>query len=276
MKNRIAVFILFFNKLEETKRCIESFLPSGVVVHILNNGSDPALWRKLRTKFSAFRQCKFYEVETNRGPAQGRNFLIDATGEEWIFLVDNDITLKQTNTWMETFEKLVAANPAVNVICPELYNVHECQVAKHPRFQINGNRVLLNYTSSAAANYFPSGAAIVKRDVFSRFKLFDHDLFAFEDYEFAIRVLKHGDRSLNILDTSEITLVHNHRFQKKAIDKRAVRERYNEVKLDQSFMWIQHKHNVVFEHDWRWWTRKQVKEMTSTRKDRWLKWIKNF
>lgn len=37
--NAVAVLVLFFNKLDQTKDCIRSFIPSGQMIYVLNNGS---------------------------------------------------------------------------------------------------------------------------------------------------------------------------------------------------------------------------------------------
>lgn len=263
MQDNIAILVVFFNKLEETTRCIESFLPLGVAIHVLNNGSKITEWTALTTKFASATQCRFYHFDENKGPAQGRNYLIQQAKEDWLFLVDNDITIQPGEDWTDRVKEALAADSEADVILPRLWNVHEASFAGHPRFQLMGNRLSLNYDQQVRANYFPSGAAIIKRNVFSRFGLFDDGLFAFEDYEYAVRLLKKGE-SLHIQETAAITLVHDHRFQKKRIDKMAVRERYNEERLEKSFALVAQKHAIVFDHDWQWWSRKQVREMTGT------------
>ena len=44
MNNAVAVLIIFFNKLDQTIECIESFIPSQQPIYVLNNGSDKKLW----------------------------------------------------------------------------------------------------------------------------------------------------------------------------------------------------------------------------------------
>ena len=123
------------------------------------------------------------------------------------------------------------------------------------------NVVFLNYKKAAVTNYFPSGATIVKRSIFYRHGLFEEDIFAFEDYEYAIRGLCKKDE-LQAYVCNNITLFHDHRYQVSRKDKEAVKERYNEERLHNSFNFIQEKHGVIFDHDWKWWSKKQMTEMT--------------
>jgi hypothetical protein len=62
-----------------------------------------------------------------------------------------------------------------------------------------------------------------------------------------------------------VELIHDHRFQKKKIDKEAVNQRYNKEKLKRSYEIICGKYNIVFKHDFEWWSKKQVLTMTMPR-----------
>lgn len=267
----MGILILFFNKLLETNECINSYLPSEENIYILNNGSESELWHKLQRKYVAHKQVHFIHSPKNLGPAKGRNLLIENTEEEWLFFVDNDITIKSPNDWVNEFRKFTKQNPAAEIICPKLFNIHENELVHHPLFHIKDNVVSLDYKNAAVTNYFPSGASIVKRSVFDKYGLFEEDIFAFEDYEYAIRVLcKTGE--LQAYVCNNITLFHDHRYQVSRTDKEAVKKRYKEERLRNSFNFIQQKHCVIFDHDWKWWSKKQVTDMTG---NPFLKKIKN-
>lgn len=263
MKDNVAILLLFFNKWSETLECIESFLPSGVPIYVLNNGSEPRLWENLKRRYALFPQFRFLHSDRNIGPSKGRNLLIRQAAEEWLFFVDNDIAVSPILQWLQLFTAFVQKNPFADVVCPRLFNVHENEYAVHPTFAMNERDVFLRYEDTPSVNYFPSGASIVNRRVFVKHGFFEENIFAFEDYEYAIRLLCKSVL-LQIGNLGDVTLVHNHQFQKRALDKQSVKERYSEEKLRKSFAAIEEKHNVTFNHNWEWWTKRQVIEMTTS------------
>lgn len=258
MKPSVAILIVFFNKVEQTIECIESFLPSGFPIYVLNNGSDKDQYKRLNKRYMGQDHIRMYSSEVNVGPAVARNYLIKNSKEEWLFFVDNDITISPTS-WSTIFEDALYKNPVADVFLPSLWNVHDEMMATHPLFILESNTIKLIH-ENRRTNYFPSGAAMVNRSVFDRHGYFDDQLFAFEDYEFGIRLLKNGE-ALNIVELHEVQLNHNHIFQKKRKDKKAVRERYNEVRLANSFQLIEKKHSIIFDHEWRWWVNNQRSKM---------------
>jgi GT2 family glycosyltransferase len=258
----IGIAILFFNKLQQTIECIDSFLPSQQKIYILNNGSDQRLFNHLKLYYSNINQLIFLDSDKNLGPAKGRNELIKAISEEWIFLIDNDITIEPKNRWIYCFREFIRLQPEVNIVCPRLFNVHEDAYASHPNFIKNGNIIKLDYAETIITNYFPSGAAIVRKKLFEENGFFEENIFAFEDYEYAIRAICKSNRQLAVYHLEDIILHHDHRFQKKGVDKKSVRERYNMEKLKDSFDFIQKKYSIQFDHNWEWWSKKQLSEMT--------------
>lgn len=263
MDNKIAVLILFFNKLTETIACIESFIPSQQSIYVLNNGSDKKLWKALQEKYSNNRQVIFFHSDTNLGVSVGRNYLIENTLEPWVLIVDNDIIIKDAQNWIFEFQTLLQENPALEVFTFHIYNVHEGHYVKPIRVVKHQRKVFIEDTDDLLTNCFPGTGSVIHRNVFSRHGLFDATLFVgFEDYEYALRCMNSPSGELKVLHTTEIELVHDHRFQKKNIDKNAVKERYNEQRIKESYNSIVKKYDVEFEHDWKWWTRKQVADMT--------------
>lgn len=258
MKQDIAILIVFFNKAGQTIKCIRSFLPAGVPVYVFNNGSDATQWRRVQDTFALESLVHFLSSEKNLGPAVARNALIKHTREEWMFLVDNDITI-QPKDWLELFNTAVCKHSGVNVFLPKLFNVHDNSFAHHPRFVMN-EKVVALHDDAPDTNYFPAGAAVVRRCVFDQYGVFDEALFAFEDYEYGIRLLKEGI-ALEIATLDGITLHHAHIFQQNKKDRLAVKERYHEERLTHSFLHIEQKHQVRFDHQWQWWTERQKEKM---------------
>lgn len=261
MKNQIAILILFYNKLEETIACIESFLPSYQPVYVLNNGSDARLWKRLQAQFGCISQVTFLHSDVNLGISAGRNLLIQRTRELWLLIVDNDVRMKNPSDWVSRFDNLVAQHPVYKVFTLHIYNVHEKADAKPVRIEKKDYRITIESCDEMVTNCFPCTGTILHRSIFETYGLFDESLFVFEDFEYGIRCLHTPEGELSVLHVAEIELIHDHRFQHQNVNKKAIRERYNEQRIRESCCHIEKKYNIKFDHHWEWWTRKQVKEM---------------
>ncbi len=261
MKNNIAILIIFFNKLSQTISCIESFLPSQQNIYILNNASDPIAWAHLQRQYIHNKNIFFYNSNINIGPACGRNLLLEKCKEEWIFIVDNDIFIKPQNDWKQLFDAHVLKMPKAKIFAPRIFNVHENAYACNQKFVVKNKVVYMEDTTEKITNYFSCCAVLINRLVFEEYGNFDNNLFAFEDYEFSIRAMLSEAGNLEVFSLDDIEVIHHHQFQRKRQDKKAVLERYNESRIEKSMTQMVNKYGITFEHEWRWWTKKQIAEM---------------
>ena len=267
MKSSICILILFYNKLNQTIECINSFLPSGQNIYVLNNGSDTHQWKKLQTNFKDNETVILIDAGTNLGVSGGRNLLIKYSKEAWIFSIDNDIYIKDTENWVQKFEQFLTNHPEAKIVCPALFNIHDNTLSEQLTIYKTGKNIEVKTGDFAITNCFPGGGSIVHRSIFEQYGLFDEEMFVgFEDYEFAIRAMLSGKGELRAYHNKDIELVHHHRFQKSSNDKEAVRQRYNEEKLKASYDRMVSKYDIVFDHDWKWWTQKQVTDMTQNKR----------
>jgi GT2 family glycosyltransferase len=261
MHKNVAILIIFFNKLDQTIECIESFLPSEQNIYVLNNASEAVAWQVLQNRYRKQDQVLFFHSPNNIGPARGRNLLLEKCNEEWIFLVDNDICIRPVDKWKTLFDKKLETEKEAAIFYPLLFNVHEGNYAKPQHFLRHNDVIHIEETDEGIINYFPCCAVIIHKKIFENYGNFDSELFAFEDYEFSIRALCSPQGGFKVFPLPEIELIHDHRFQKKSKDKKTVLERYNEEKIQASMQRIMDKHGIVFEHDWKWWTKKQIADM---------------
>lgn len=261
-EGNIAILVLFYNKLEQTKDCINSFLPSGEKIYVLNNGSPAADFLKLKKTYLEYSTVQFYDAGENLGPAGGRNFLINKTKEPWIICVDNDITIEPKGRWKDILQGFLNKNPQCEIVCPRIYNVHEHTYMQQLMLYRKEGKLEIKAGDFGISNFFPEGGVILSRTIFEKYGLYDEEMFAFEGYEFSLRAMLSVYGELKAFHMHEIELVHDHRFQQKSTDKDAVKQRYNEEKLKASYNRLISKYGIDFEHDWQWWSKKQVEEMT--------------
>lgn len=257
----IAILVIFYNKLSQTITCIESFLYSSQNIYVLNNASDKNSWEYLKAYFEKHKNVILFNSDINLGPAGGRNFLIEKSTEDWIFIVDNDVFVKPEKYWKNIFHQKISEIKDGLMFSPKIFNVHENSYATSHTFVNTNGVLLLEESNFEVTNYFSCCGIIINRKIFDLYGLFESNLFAFEDYEFSIRAMCSTHGEFKVYPIPEIELVHDHQIQKGRNDKKAVLQRYNEDKISKSLKLISSKHNILFSHDWQWWTRKQVSDM---------------
>lgn len=260
-KPHIAVCILFFNKLNQTIECVESFIPSGVNIYVLNNGSEERAVDKFREFSSAHKNIIFIEGKGNIGVSAGRNMLIAASKEEWLFFVDNDIIIKDTK-WIDVANIQISKLDGEEVLIPLLYNIHEKQYNTRTICKLKDGRVEFATSLDDNTNMFPGGAAIIKRSLFERLGVYDENIFVgFEDFEVAIRGIK-TNNVVRAKFINDIELIHDHRFNKTLEDKNAASKRYDYDTVRKSHEIIARKHNVLLEDNFEGWLKEQKSILT--------------
>ena len=253
----IAVIILFYNKLNQTIACIESFIPSGVKIYVLDNGSDYKSSSKLKNRFNENSKVLFFNSIDNIGVSRGRNYLITNTTEEWLFSVDNDIVVSNTQDWLENLASHVEENPSIDVFIPRLYNIHDQSFSNYNCIYLNGREISEIKPSSDIINAFPGGASIINRRIFKKTGLYDENIFVgFEDLELAIRALS-SSKKLICKIVNDIELAHHHKIAENEIDIKSIKNRYNTNLIRNSFEYLQEKHSIIYNHQWDWWVRRQ-------------------
>jgi len=261
----IDILILFYNKVDQTVRCIDSFLKSGQHIYVLNNGSEQTQKKKLYELYGHHERVNLMDAGKNLGVSGGRNYLIVHSTAQWLLFVDNDITVRQEDTWVNLFSDYLKIYPDALVVSPRLFNVHENAYAKHLNVIIEEKSLKIDTGQFQLSNCFPGGASIVHRSIFEKYGMYDEDMFVgFEDYEYAIRALLSEHGRLFVHQHEAIDLIHDHQFQKKNKDKEAVRQRYNNERMKASFDRLVDKYGIQFDHDWQWWTSNQLSIMTES------------
>lgn len=257
----LAICILFYEKVEQTIECIASFLPPRVRIYVLNNGSSASSRRELGIFCKSYRQVSIFDLDSNLGVSIGRNFLISHSIEQWLFFVDNDITMN-TQDWTQRMKEYIASYDDIEVFIPRLFNAHDKEYISHGSITITGNKAKLNdEVTNDITNTFPGGASFVNRNLFNRLGLYDEQMFVgFEDFELCIRAIRNGN-PVKAKFVNDIKLIHNHRQVQKSEDTAAILVRYNTDRIEASFKRICEKHNIVLDNDWRPWVTNQVQKL---------------
>ncbi len=257
----IAVCVLFFEKVEQTKACVKSFLSSGVNIYILNNGSSDKSRKALGEFCKKYKQVKIFDSSINLGVGVGRNYLVKNTVEEWLLFVDNDIRIK-TKNWLKRFEKQISLHKDIEVFIPRLYNKRARRYATNSSIKITGNKAIIETEfTKGFSNCFPGGASFVNRKLFERLELYDNGMFVgLEDYELSIRGILQK-KPVKALTVKDIELIHDHQLVIKKEDRDSISIRYNVDYIRNSINRIIKKHNILLEGDWLFWSSRAQKRM---------------
>jgi glycosyltransferase involved in cell wall biosynthesis/GT2 family glycosyltransferase len=257
----VGACIIFYNKLDQTIECINSLLPTGCPIYVLNNGSDVQMRQALGEHCAKHAQIKLIDEPVNVGACRGRNRLIDASKEQWLLFLDNDVRIG-TVDWLPRIINHIGRNPAVEVLIPRLYNVHESGYQAEKRFEIIGDQVFYQPAVGGETNIFPGGAAFISRSVFERLGKYEEEIFiGFEEAELCLRgILTNSPVRAKYI--SDIELIHDHRVTSELPDKKAVERRYSEDAMSVAYDIIVRKHGVYLDRNFGGWLAAQRDRMT--------------
>lgn len=257
----ICICILFFEKVQQTIECVQSFLPSKVPIYILNNNSSEESTKILKEFCKKHSQVKIFDSPQNLGVSGGRNFLINNTTEDWMFFVDNDIIINTSN-WLEIIADLIEKNPQIEAFIPRLYNLHEKKYANRYPFIIRNKTLIRDENSkSEIINRFSGGASIISRELFDRLGFYCEEMFVgFEDYEMALRAIMNS-KQIKAKLVNSIELIHDHRIAINVGDKKSVQARYDLKKHKISSGYIKKKYGIRTSPGWQYWLNNQKKLM---------------
>lgn len=270
----LAILVLFFEKAEQTVECLTGFDGTEAPIYILDNGSSANSRKILDQYIRSRKNIIIIDEAKNVGVGPGRNRLIDASSEEWLFFVDNDIVCS-TPDWSERLAFYIAKHPEIEVFVPRLFNFFEQQWQIYSDFEIVNHSLRRKPLTSVEINNFPGGAAIVKRSVFERVGNYDENIFVGgEDYELSLRCMV-GGRPIKGMLVDDISLVHKHLKAHDAATRAAAFTRYDLQRVSESMKYIEEKHGVVVRSGWEEWVPRKLELMTRG-EFFWERWIRQL
>lgn len=259
----IGICIVFFNKADQTIDTVNCFAKSELPVYVLNNGSAHESAARVRSYCLSHANVRYLDNPQNAGCGGGRNILAKQANEDWLFFVDNDITIAGSQ-WLNNLIAHIRNTPDVDAIVPRIRNVLDNSWVRPVRLTIqDGNAVFLKLRSQFT-NVFPGGGSLVQKTTLASLGYYDEDLMAFEDFEFALRALVNG-RELRVKQIDDIELLHDHRTVKTPEDYQAAKIRYDVEKVGEAHDKIVRLYGVHLDKNYAKWLSNQFKDMTESR-----------
>jgi O-antigen biosynthesis protein len=250
--NELCVGILFYEKPEQTIKCIKSLQNKEIKIYLMNNGSSKKATQIVEKHTTNLTNIDWIDSKKNVGVGVGRNKIINKSHEKWIFFIDNDICIK-TVDYIKLIYKAIIKNPSIEVFIPKLYNYHQSRYHKTRSLIIEGKKIEYTNEVEPTLNNFPGGASIVSRELFKRLGTYDEKMFVgFEDIEISIRgLLKH--EPIKALRLPELELLHNHKVLSRKEDLYSAQIRYDYSLIESSYNRMLEKHDIEFEKTWPNW-----------------------
>lgn len=261
MTASIGVAIVFFNKDQQTIECVRQFSKPGAPVYVLNNGSSETAAQAVKSACSELSNVTYIHSDTNLGPGGGRNRLIQAAKEDWIFFADNDITPLESY-WLENLRFHVKHARDIDAILPVVHNIWEGTKIRPVNMSVMNGQAHFGTATSSYTNVFPGGASLINREMFERIGLYDESLFAFEDFEMSLRADRLGC-PIAAMHVPDVNLLHDHRVAISSDDRHAVEVRYNLERVGKAHDAVQARYGVSFDKNYKVWLEQQVLEMTN-------------
>lgn len=259
----IAICVVFFNKAEQTIETIDNLVQAGIPVYVLNNGSSETATVAVKKHCLAVPNVKYIENPQNSGCGGGRNILTKEATEDWLFFVDNDITIPNQH-WLENLKKHILHSRDIDVFVPRILNVWDKMMIRPVRLLIENDKAVFLNIDSEFTNVFPGGGSVVDRRVLERLGYYDEELLAFEDFELALRAIVRG-QELCVKHIQDIELKHDHRIVRSPDDHQAVRIRYDVDRVGRAHDKVERVYGVSFDKNYAEWLDDQIKDMTVSR-----------
>ena len=267
MKN-LALVVLFCNKAEQTIEGLENWLQYKYPIYLLNNGSGKEGTKLVKDFVKGNKQVKYFHSRENLGVSGGRNFLIKRVKEDWMFFLDNDITI-ETKDWDKKLAGLIKKEPETKIFTPLIVNAHLSNKQEvFYRFWIEEDRCGFDAFKEGRSNKISGGASVVHRDIFLKYGLYDERFFVgFEDYEFSLRAIKRQD-PLDTLCVPSIKLLHDHKKGCREEDNMYLDVRYSEEKILESYNLVKSIHGLELPDDGVRWSKGRKKAMSTAEEEK--------
>ncbi|MEZ5666380.1 MAG: glycosyltransferase family 2 protein [Alphaproteobacteria bacterium] len=196
---RLSIIVLSYNRIEAMRDCLASIRAldyPDVEVVVVDNASTNEAPEMIAREFP---EVRLYRAERNLGICEGRNAAVRLTTGEYLWVLDNDITIVDPQAARQLVA-LLEADPSLGVIGGEAALDARGRVVgtKDLRMTVNGmvrGRMLLDRPAWALArtNMLEGCNMFMRRALFVELGGFDPGcLFHWDDNDFCYRVERRG------------------------------------------------------------------------------------
>jgi GT2 family glycosyltransferase len=217
-KYKVSVVMLTFNQLEDTKKCVESFMAHTQNVNyeliFVDNGSTKDNTKEYLEELAASHEnIKTIFNPENMGFAIGNNQGIAVSEGEYVLLLNNDVLL--TDNWLSRMLAVIESSNDVGIVGPVTNNASGKQVVAYSGTEedVEGINRFAEMTLLKNAGYWLDVERIIgfcvliKREVLWKIGGLD-EVFGpggYEDYDYCMRVKQAGYK---VVIASDVFIYH--------------------------------------------------------------------
>ena len=189
----IDVVILSLNRVDFTLEAVKSVKRQVGVnpkVWLVDQGSNSSTLNKLRSLALSDKKIFLEELESNRGVAEGRN-IGNALGKaEYIFSLDNDAELKESDTLQYLIRRL-DKEPTIAVIATKIENYYSGDLDygswAYPRSLLHAPK------QEFKCARFTGGSCCIRREALNETMGYDENLFFYwEELDLSYQLIENG------------------------------------------------------------------------------------
>jgi GT2 family glycosyltransferase len=197
---RIAVLVLNWNGVEDTKQCLEKMLEQAkdrIAIFVLDNGSKNNEARTIARYFQ--NKIKIFRSETNLGFTGGCNFLVKKAASyvpDYYLLINNDAEIGEK--FFTNLLNIMDGNNKIGLLNPMIYSKEHPNIIEGSGGYFNWIRAKIVVTKDKPKRIrktsFASGCALIVRpELLEHEELFDNRFFAyFEDAALSVCSFRKG------------------------------------------------------------------------------------
>ncbi|MBA4373180.1 MAG: hypothetical protein C0402_10010 [Thermodesulfovibrio sp.] len=200
-----SIIILTFNQLEYTRECVESIrkhTPEPHEIIFVDNGSSDGTVKWLRKLAHNNPKVKLIENKENLGFSKGCNQGMEASGGEYIVLLNNDVVV--TENWLSGMLACLNSAPDIGIVGPMTNNISGIQ--KVPQVEYEALKDLPQYAAAFGEKYRHRRIAsrrivgfcmLFRREMAEKIGLLDESFGSgnFEDDDYCYRAALDGYRN---------------------------------------------------------------------------------
>jgi len=214
----ITIFVVAYNRLEKTRRCVESILEYtkefNYELLLVDNGSEDATLEYFQSV--DFQNKRIIRITKNLGSQYALNLAMRSFSGRYFVQVTNDVIV--TKNWLSNLLKCMESDPRIGMVTPgssNISNFQEIPLSFHSYKEMQEKAALYNQSDPRKWEErlrLMTVVLVIKRELIELTGMIDRGFFHdFGDDDFSVRVRRAGYKLMLCMDTF---VHHDHDFRR--------------------------------------------------------------
>ncbi len=209
--NPIDIIIITYKRQQELKELLYSiqklnyknlYLNKVIIIDNDNSSSSTQIISTIQDEVDY--QIDYFIAEENLGVARGRNLGINKSEAEFLFFIDDDAEIKESDS-LKCIHQFILSQPDDIAVFPLRIAYYENQEIQKNAFP-HKKYIKYHQKSNFYTSYFIGAGHIIRRSSLSKTSLYPNDIFyGMEEYDLSYQLISNGYK---IMFTNCITILH--------------------------------------------------------------------